>query len=265
MTETIRYQKDENGIATITFNRPDALNALTLTMMDRFAAVVQDVAQDDSIRVILLTGAGDSAFSSGGDLRELSERPTEAQAREFITTMGDALYTLEHIPVPVIAAINGYALGGGSEIAVACDLRVCDDKVRMAFVQIRWALTPGWGGGQRLLRLVGYSKAMDLMLRGHVMHAPEVEALGIANKIVETGTAYTHSYNIAKHIAQHPPDAVRATKTLLRAGLEHPYDEALRIERDLFPPLWAADEHLQAVDDFLAKQQQRREEKDDGS
>lgn len=260
MTETLRFEKQDNGVVVITFNRPNSLNAMTLAMMDAFADAVNKLSRDDSVRAVILTGAGTSAFCSGGDLYELSQRPTEQDARDFITVMGDALLRLERLPVPVIAAINGYALGGGSEIAVACDMRIVDEKARMGFVQIRLALTPGWGAGQRLLRMVGYAKAMDVLLHGHVMHAPEIDRLGLANKVVEEGTALEHALNFTRHIAQHPPDVVRAVKRLLQAGLHQPYDYALQVERDLFPPLWAADPHLDAVDAFLKKDQERKQD-----
>lgn len=257
MTDKVRLEQTPDGIATIIFNRPDALNALDLAAMRRFSDLVTRLQADDTLRVVIVTGAGDQAFCSGGDLYELSTRTTEAEARDFITLMGDALFALEHLPVPVIAAINGYALGGGSEIAVACDLRFADEKVRMGFVQIRLALTPGWGAGQRLLRMVGYAKAMDLLLHGHVIHAPELMQLGLANKVVEAGTAYEHALNFARHIVQHPPDVVQGVKRLLRAGLEQPYIEALAMEREIFPPLWAAEPHLQAVENFLQRQRAR--------
>jgi enoyl-CoA hydratase len=234
------------------------MNALNLAAMQRFAEVVEQLQSDENVRVIILTGAGRSAFCSGGDLFELSRYPSEDDALNFITIMGDALYKLEHLPVPVIAAINGYALGGGSEISVACDIRYVDEKVRMGFVQIRLALTPGWGAGQRLMRIVGYPKAMDLLLSGHILHAEELQVLGLANKVVEAGTAYDHALNFARHIAEAPPDVVHGIKALLRTGFEKSYDEALQFERNLFPPLWAAEPHLKAVDDFLKRQQDKK-------
>jgi enoyl-CoA hydratase len=255
-TDKIQLTIDADGIAILTFNRPDALNALDLAAMAAFAAQVAALVANDRVRVVIVTGAGKSAFCSGGDLYELSQLTTEEQARDFITLMGDALFKLEHLPVPVIAAINGYALGGGSEIALACDMRYADEKVRMGFVQIRLALTPGWGAGQRLMRVVGYAKAMDLLLHGHVMRAKELQALGLANKIVDEGIALDHALYFARHIVQHPPDAVRGVKALLRAGREQPYIEALQTERDIFPPLWAAKPHLDAVEDFLKRKGQ---------
>ncbi|GAB4520990.1 MAG: enoyl-CoA hydratase-related protein [Anaerolineae bacterium] len=260
--ETLRYTQD-NGIAIITFNRPENLNALDLATMQRFAEVIQQVKADQQVRVVILTGTGQRAFCSGGDLYELSQYPSEADGRHFITIMGDALLELERLPVPVIAAINGYALGGGSEIAVACDMRIVDEHARMGFIQVRLALTPGWGAGQRLLRLIGYPRAMDILLQGHVLHAPEILQIGLARKVVEAGTALQQALNMARHIADHPPDVVRGIKALLRAGLEHSYEEALRIERDLFPPLWAAEPHLKAVDDFLERERARKQKAGD--
>jgi enoyl-CoA hydratase len=261
MNETILLDKQSDGIVTITFNRPQSLNALNLASMRRFAQVVTDLQDDESARVVILTGAEDRAFCSGGDLVELSQHPTEQDALDFITVMGDALRTLEYLPVPVIAAINGYALGGGSEIAVACDMRIIDEKARLGFVQLRMALTPGWGAGQRLLRLVGYTRALNILLHGHVMRAPEAQNLGLANKVVEQGKALEHARHLARLIADHPPAVVRGIKRLLRAGLEQSYDEALQTEREIFPPLWAAEPHLEAVAAFLDRHRRYEQEK----
>ena len=175
----------------------------------------------------------------------------------MITLMGDALLVLENLPVPVIAAINGYALGGGSEIALACDLRIVDETTRAGFVQIRNGLTPGWGAGQRLLRLVGYARALELLVTGRIMHAPELEALGLANRVVPTGTALNHALDFAHQIAQSPPAVVRAIKSLLQAGINQPYEAALKTERALFPPLWAAEPHLKAVETFVNRQKDK--------
>lgn len=253
MTETILLDRQPDGCAVLTFNRPQARNALRLEMMRCFAQIVNDLHGDASLRALVVTGAGEEAFCSGGDLQELSGYPSEADARAMITLMGDALLALERLPVPVIAAINGYALGGGSEIALACDLRIVDEKARLGLMHIRLGLTPGWGAGQRLLRLVGYARAMSLLVRGHVMHAEELQTLGLANQVVAQGRALPHALSFARHICEAPPQVVRSIKRLLQAGLTSPYEAALQTERDLFPPLWAADAHLQAVEDFLSR------------
>jgi enoyl-CoA hydratase len=243
----------DRAIATLTFNRPHARNALTLDAMRAFAEAVETLHTwaGDGLRAAILTGAGTAAFCAGGDLVDLADKPTEADALAFITVMGDALAQLERLPVPVIAALNGYALGGGSEIALACDLRIVDETAQMGLVQMRLALTPGWGAGQRLLRAVGYARALDILLQARPMPAPELLALGLAAQIAPAGEALAAAQAYAQQVASHPPEAVRAAKALLWAGVTQPYADALRFERELFPPLWAAEPHLSAVERFL--------------
>ena len=253
MTNKLLIERHADGVAVLTFNRPGARNALDLETMRAFAGAVADLERDPQLRALVVTGAGEEAFCSGGDLIELSQYPSADDGRQMIDLMGDALLRLERLPVPVIAAVNGYALGGGSEIALACDLRIVDATARMAFVQIRMGLTPGWGAGQRLLRLVGYARAMELLLRGTVMHAPELLGYGLVNQVVEAGTALTHALHLAQHIAASPPEVVRGIKRLLQAGVNQPYESALQTERDLFPALWAAEAHVEAVEQFLRR------------
>jgi enoyl-CoA hydratase len=262
MTEqTLLHERYDNHIAVLTFNRPQSLNALNLVTMQKFASAIDELVHDDELRVLILTGAGERAFSSGADLNDLADKNSEADALNFITIMGDALLKMERLPIPVIAAINGYALGGGSEIALACDMRIVDEKVRLGMVQMRMGVTPGWGAGQRLMRLVGYSRTMQLLLRAHVMHAPEIKELGLAMNIVEAGTAFEYALTFARRIAQSPPETVRGIKHLLQAGLNHPYEDALAIEREIFPPLWAGEAHKDAVDAFLEHQREYEAEK----
>lgn len=242
-----------DGVAVLTFNRPETRNALNLAAMRQFAATVTELATLSQVRCVVLTGAGTDAFCSGGDLVELSQYPTEADALDFITVMGDALLMLERLPIPVIAAINGYALGGGSEIAMACDLRIVDQSAKLGFVQINLALTPGWGAGQRLLRLVGYAKALEILLAGRAMTADRLLASGLVNQVVDSGQALPFALDFAQQIAGQPPDVVRSIKALLQAGLNLSYDDALQQERSLFPALWAAEPHLQAVANFLTR------------
>lgn len=260
MIDTLQTKKYENGVLVITFNRPHALNAINLETMQAFRNTAHQLADDDSLRVVILTGAGNRAFCSGGDLAELSQHPSEDDAREFITIMADALLAIEKLPVPVIAAINGFALGGGSEIALACDMRIVDAKVKMGLVQIGMALTPGWGAGQRLLRIIGYSKAMELLLKGEILRADDLTSLGLANDVVPEGEALRFALDFANEIAERPPYVVRGIKTLLQAGLNHSYEAALKIEQDIFPPLWADEAHSQAVEAFFKRQAEKHQE-----
>lgn len=257
MSEGVLFEVLPDHIAVITFNRPQSRNALDLAAMWRFASVVNEVAgrcQPESeapLRAVILTGAGRDAFCSGGDLLDLRERPTEDDAREFTGIMRGALARLEQLPVPVIAAVNGYALGGGSEIATACDLRFVDEAAQMGFIHIRMALIPGWGAGQRLLRIVGYSRALAILLDGRPMGADELLRGGLVHQIAERGQAYEAALAYAQKIVQHPPAVVSAMKQMLWAGLTLPYDQALDAEHALFPPLWAAEPHLNAVEAFF--------------
>lgn len=258
MSDTLLLTYPRAGVAVITFNRPHAMNALNSATMHAFAAAVRQLSTDDALRCVVLTGAGDKAFCAGGDLAELRDKPSAAEGLAMVTLVGDTLLALERLPVPVIAAVNGYALGGGSEIALACDLRVADVNVRMGFVQINMALTPGWGAGQRLLRAVGYARALEILLEGQPMGAETLQGLGLVNRITSAGHALDEALTFAERVANRPPDVVRAIKQLLQTGLHARYEDALAAERALFPPLWEAPAHLQAVEDFFARQASKR-------
>lgn len=257
MNESIQLTQQDNGLVVLRFNRPQALNALDLDAMQRFQDVVDSLTQDDTLRVLILSGAGDRAFCSGGDLLELSAYKTERDARHFTRLMTDALYQLEKLPVPVIAAVNGYALGGGSEIALACDMRIVDESVRMGLVQINMGVTPGWGAGQRLLRTVGYARAMELLVKGVVLNAEDVRSLGLANAVAPAGSALEMALEWGQQIAKQPPDVVRGIKRLLQAGVTLTYEQARQAEYEIFPPLWAADAHLEAVEKFLNRRKSK--------
>ncbi len=251
MSAKILYQKQaEFPIGTLTFNRPERLNALDSEAMSLFADQIHAL-KDEPLAALIITGAGDKAFCSGGDLSDLATRRTAADAEAMITLMGDALIALENLPYPVIAAINGYALGGGSEISLACDLRILGANARLGFVQAKRGLTPGWGAGQRLLRLVGYARALDLLLNATILSAEDALALGIANRIAPAGESLSAALEFAAQIAALDPAVIRSLKTLLRAGLTMPYEQAIQTERQLFPPLWVGEAHQRSLDEFL--------------
>jgi enoyl-CoA hydratase len=253
MTNSLLVENRTDHITVLTINRPAQRNALDLATMRALAEAVACLAADSELRAIIITGAGNSSFCSGGDLVELHQYPSADDGRMMINLMGDTLLALERLPVPVIAAINGYALGGGSELALVCDLRIADDQTRMGFVQAKMALTPGWGAGQRLLRLVGYAQAMDMLLTGRILHAPELLANGLVNRVVEAGSAKEQALHYAQNITHLALPVIHSIKALLQAGLNQPYEAALQTERDLFPSLWAAEPHIQAVEAFLKR------------
>lgn len=251
--DTLLIDQPQPGITVLTFNRPQAHNALDIATMRAFAEQIEQFAADPALRVLIVTGAGESAFCSGADLVDMSTRPTAADALAMITLMGDALLRMERLPVPVIAAINGYALGGGGEIALACDLRVVDEHARLGFVQIKRGVVPGWGGGQRLLRLVGYARALEWLLRGHQLKAYELHSEGMVNRVMPAGKALVGALELAAEIAAQDADAARAVKALLQAGLNQPYDAALMTERSFFPPLWEGETQARTLNAFLSK------------
>jgi enoyl-CoA hydratase len=260
-TDAVHLDVDAGGIATVTFDRPDVLNALDFAAMERFAAIVaglNDQLADHAspVRAVILTGAGRAAFSSGGDVRALAEHRGAADGARLGRIMGDALLALERLPVPVIAAVNGYALGGGSEIALACDLRVVAEDVKLGLVHATLALIPGWGAGQRLLRLVGYGRALDMLLAARPYSAAELQALGVVHHVAPPGEALPAARALAARIVAHDAATVRAIKGLLRDGCTLPYDEALAAERARFPELWASEAHWLAVDRFLARKRE---------
>lgn len=253
MSLKVQLDRTKTSIATLWFNRPEARNALDWEAQAAFHFHVRGMIDDPSVRVLILTGVGNQAFCAGGDLVELAQYPSEGDGQRLAEGMGEALNLLEAAPFPTIAAINGYALGGGSEIAVACDMRIIDETARMGFVQLSLGLTPGWGAGQRLARLVGYARAMEILLDARPMTAENILRLGLANRIVAPGQAYTAALEFAERIAGWDMAAVKAVKRLLQNHYRMDYEAALHAERAEFPALWAAEAHRGAVEAFLAE------------
>lgn len=251
MSEKLIVSRSPEQVVTLTFNRPSVRNALDWETQTTFLATVRTLAADSSVRAVVLTGAGAQAFCAGGDLVELAAYAKETDGAQLAAIMGEALNLLENAPFPSIAAINGHALGGGSEIALTCDLRIMDERAKLGFVQLSMALTPGWGAGQRLLRLVGYSRALELLLAAQPFTAHEALAKGLVNQVCAAGTSLQTALALARRIAGWDAAAVAAVKRVLRYGLTLPYDQAQAAERAEFPPLWASAAHLEAVEAFL--------------
>lgn len=243
---------DGIGIGLLTIDRPHVRNALNWSAMQAFAEAVEEAYNRLDLRALIVTGAG-KTFVSGGDLSELQHYPSQEDGLRLATVMGDALARLDDLPCPTIAAINGPARGGGAEIALACDMRVISQDADIGFVHTRLGIIAAWGGGQRLLRVVGYARALELMTTGCVVSAREALALGMAKIVTPAGHAFAEAWEIAKQIAANPPAAVQAAKRALRAGLTQPLAMALETERSEFPALWDSDFRREAVNRFLNK------------
>lgn len=241
------------GIAVLTFNRPEVRNALNWETMNALGAAVAEVEVAQGLRALILTGAGGRAFISGGDLRELGEAMTEEDGLRQHDLMTGILGRLAALPVPVMAALEGATRGGGCEVALACDLRIVGEDATLAFAQINMAVTPGWGGAGRLFRLIGYSRAMDLLLTGRVVSAQEALSLGLVNRVGPPGGALDAALALAGELAAGPPLGLRGVKEVLRGYLSMPSDAAMTRERLTFGQLWGSADHAEASAAFLDK------------
>jgi enoyl-CoA hydratase/carnithine racemase len=248
---SIEYLVDRRQIATLTFNRPSVRNALDWAAMELFAQTLQSISESPP-RILILTGA-DGTFCAGGDLSDLHPRATEDDGRRLAALMGDALLQLEQLPVPTLAAIEGAAVGGGAEVAFACDLRIMGEDAILQMAQVRLGVMPGWGGGQRLLRLTGYSRAFYWLASGQPIQAGQALASGLANETASSGDSYQRAYELASDLVSFSPEALKAIKAALLAGLDKLPQEALAQERSLFPALWASPAHHRAAEALIER------------
>ena len=247
----IIYEKNE-AIATITLNRPEALNAFSKEVIEEVLQAVEDAKNDESIRVAVLTGAGEKAFSAGADIKAMKGM-NALKARE-LSLMGEKLCcTLENMEKPVIAAMNGYALGGGLEVAMSCDLRIASENARMGQTEINIGLIPGWGGTQRLTRLVGVGKAKEMVFTGRIIDAKTAEQVGIVNVVVPADKFKEVVKQFAAELATKAPVAIKVAKVLINKGAEIGLDAALALEREGFGVVASTEDLQEGVAAFTEK------------
>lgn len=253
---SVSFQALDGPIAIIQVSRPHVRNALDWDAMEAFAEAVETAHAQKDLRALIITGQGD-VFIAGGDLKVLHDSTTEADGWRLTKTMTHALNRLEALPCPVIAAINGPARGGGAEIALACDIRIAAKNADLGLVQVTLGLIPGWGGGQRLLRLVGYSQALTWLGTGEILNTEAMLRYSLVNQVTPAGEALNQAQALARAFCQQPREAVQAIKALLQTGLTSPAPAAASYEQSLFPPLWASEDHLQAVDHWIQGRQKK--------
>ena len=247
----IVYEKSE-GIATITLNRPEALNAFSKEVVSEALQALEDIRSDESVRVVILTGAGEKAFSAGADIKAMIGM-NASKARE-LSLMGEKLcLALENLEKPVIAALNGYALGGGLEVAMSCDLRIASENSRMGQTEINIGLIPGWGGTQRLTRLVGRTKAKEMVFTGKMIDAKTAEQLGIVNMVVPADKFREAVRQFALELASKAPVAIKVAKALIDKGAEIGLDSALALEREGFGVVASTEDLQEGVNAFTEK------------
>ena len=244
--------EQQDAVASVRLNRPEKLNSLTSEMILTLSDLFRGFASDSSLRAVILTGAGDKAFCVGTDISELAEGD-ETQALN-ISKRGQTLCNLiEECPVPVIAAINGLAVGGGCELALACHIRLATENTRFSLPETRLGIMPGYGGTQRMTREVGLSRALEIMLGGREVSAADASRLGLINRIVDRANLLTEAKSLAQDIAGLAPLAIRACLESVRAGLELPLDEGLAVESRLFAELFATADMREGTRAFLEK------------
>lgn len=246
-------QERRDGWVRLVIDRPEARNALNLETLAELEAVLLELEKDDTLRALVLTGAGDRVFVSGGDLKQFAQLRGQETARRMSQRYQDVLNRLERFPVPVVAALNGHALGGGCEVALACDFRIMAREATLQFKQVHMGLVTGWGSGARLLGLVGYSQAMRLLLLGEQVTAEEAKALGLAHEVVPREKLEERVEAFVDKLKALPPLAVRSFKRLLQTWRSMPLTEAQALEREHFAALWETEDHWEASNATLEK------------
>jgi enoyl-CoA hydratase len=247
----IIYEKSD-GIATITLNRPEVLNAFSREVMEEILRALSDAGNDETVRVIVLTGAGEKAFSAGADIKRMVGM-TALKAREF-SLMGERLcLALENAEKPTIAALNGYAVGGGLEVAMSCDLRIASENARMGQTEVNIGLIIGWGGTQRLTRLVGRGRAKELVFTGKMIDAKTAMQFGIVNMVVPADKLKETVRQAALELASKAPVAVRVAKSLINKGADASLDSALALEREGFGVVASSEDFKEGVSAFIDK------------
>ena len=242
----------EGAVAVVTVNRPKVLNALNVATLDELAATMRQLQRDDTVRCVIVTGAGEKSFIAGADIHELSAL-TPAAGREHARA-GQAVFDLvEQLGKPVIAAINGYALGGGCELAMACTLRLAADTARLGQPEINLGLIPGFGGTQRLARLIGAGRALELLLTGEPIGAAEAYRLGLVNRVVPAADLMLEARRLAAAIAAKAPIAVRYILDAVRYGVQLPLGEAQALEATLFGLVASTADMREGTRAFLEK------------
>jgi len=251
--ENILFEK-KNAIAYITVNRPKVLNALNMSTMEELRAAFHDIKNDVSVRVIILTGAGEKAFIAGADIGELAKHDA-VSGKEYTHRGQSVLNLIENLGKPVIACINGFALGGGCEIAMACTMRLASENAKLGQPEVKLGIIPGYGGTQRLPRLVGKGIAMQLLLTGEMITAQEAHRIGLVNEVVAAAELIPRAEAIAQKIIANAPLAVQYTMEAVNKGMETPVAEGLYIEATLFGVACATEDKKEGTSAFLEKRQ----------
>jgi enoyl-CoA hydratase len=242
----------DGGVAILTINRPKVLNALNSQTLDELRRAILELKGDDGVRAVVLTGAGEKSFIAGADINELAAQ-TPVSGREHAMTGQHVLDLIEHLGKPVIAAINGFALGGGCELAMACTIRIAADTAKLGQPEINLGLIPGYAGTQRLTRLIGRGRALELLLTGDQVTAQEAHRLGLVNRVVPAAELMAEAKKLAATLAAKAPIAIRYILDAVDKGVEMPFAQAQVFEATLFGLVASTEDMREGTRAFLEK------------
>ena len=253
--EFVTYEQD-GFVGVVTINRPKALNALNSEVLKEIEATF-DAIDLDATRAVVLTGAGDKSFVAGADIGEMSTL-TKAEGEAFGKTGNDVFRKIETFPIPVIAAVNGFALGGGCEISMSCDIRICSENAIFGQPEVGLGITPGFGGTQRLARIVGVGKAKEMIYTAFNIKAEEAYRIGLVNAVYPQEELMDAAKKMAAGIAKNAPIAVRACKKAINDGLDANMDDAIVIEEKLFGSCFETEDQKAGMGNFLEKDKEKK-------
>jgi len=252
MSENILLTDERDGVRILTLNRPEVMNAFNFALLHAMREQIESVRYRPEVRVLIVTGAGQKAFCSGADLKERASL-SDVQVRGYITTIRNLFTSIEQLGVPVIAAVNGVALGGGTELALASDLRIASRSATMGLTETRLAIIPGGGGTQRLPRLIGRGKAKELIFTGRRVDAQEALQIGLVNKICEPSDLLAESMKLAALICETGPIAIEQAKYAINYGLETDIHTGLAIESNAYRVTIPTQDRLEGLAAFREK------------
>lgn len=248
--------KKENGIGFVTINRPKALNALNSETLTEIGVMFDQIENDDEIRVVILTGSGEKSFVAGADISEMKDK-NGMEGRKFGLLGNSTFRKIETLSKPVIAAVNGFALGGGCEISMACDIRIASANAKFSQPEVGLGIMPGFGGTQRLARLVGMGMAKEMIYTTRMIDSKEAYRIGLVNKVVEQVQLLEEATKLAKDIMKNAPIGVMLSKQAINRGMQVDMDTAINFEAELFGACFSTEDQTEGMDAFLTKRKEK--------
>ena len=243
----------DGHIATITINKPQVLNALSTEVLTDLNQALDEVEKAGNIYAVVITGAGEKSFVAGADISEMKDK-NKTQAAEYGAFGNKVFLRIENFPCPVIAAVNGFALGGGCELAMACDIRIASETARFAQPEAGLGITPGFGGTQRLARLIGAGRAKELIYTGRHVKADEAFSIGLVNKVTKPENLMAETIAMAQVICQKAPFAIKKAKAAINRGLQVSIDKAVAVETEEFAQCFATEDQKMGMNAFVNKE-----------